>query len=40
VPEVLDWSDDPSNAVGTEYIVMSNASRVNLLDRWPSMDME
>ncbi|RMZ79907.1 hypothetical protein DV738_g3067, partial [Chaetothyriales sp. CBS 135597] len=37
VPAVLDWSDDPQNPVGTEYIIMEHAVGVQLHQQWPSM---
>ncbi|KAL8955937.1 MAG: hypothetical protein Q9193_006380 [Seirophora villosa] len=30
VPKVLDWNDDPSNAVGAEYIIMEKAPGIQL----------
>ncbi|TVY45435.1 Altered inheritance of mitochondria protein, mitochondrial [Lachnellula occidentalis] len=37
VPKVLDWSDDDSNSIGTEYIIMEHVSGVQLHEKWPSM---
>lgn len=37
IPEVLDWSNDPNNAIGTEYIIMRRATGVHLQDRWETM---
>ncbi|RMD44663.1 hypothetical protein DV735_g483, partial [Chaetothyriales sp. CBS 134920] len=37
VPAVLDWSDDPRNPIGTEYIIMEHATGVQLDQQWPSM---
>lgn len=37
IPQVLDWSDDPSNSVGTEYIIMEHVSGVQLQQHWPDM---
>lgn len=37
IPRVLDWSDDASNAVGSEYIIMEHAPGIPLHERWPSM---
>lgn len=38
VPKVLDWSDDPTNSTGTEYIIMEHAPGVQLHEIWPQMD--
>ncbi|KAI3394042.1 hypothetical protein diail_3307, partial [Diaporthe ilicicola] len=38
IPQVLDWSDDPSNSVGTEYLIMEHVSGVPLQQQWPDMD--
>lgn len=38
VPKVLDWSDDPMNPSGTEYIIMEYAPGVQLHEIWPQMD--
>lgn len=37
IPRVLDWSDDPSNSVGTEYIIMEHVHGVQLQQQWPDM---
>ncbi|KAG6356702.1 hypothetical protein INS49_014576 [Diaporthe citri] len=37
VARVLDWSDDPSNSVGTEYIIMEHVFGVQLQQHWPDM---
>lgn len=37
IPEILDWSDDASNPIGTEYIIMEHATGVQLHQRWPTM---
>jgi hypothetical protein len=39
IPKILDWSDDTSNAVGSEYIIMEHASGIPLHDEWPTMDV-
>ena len=39
IPKILDWSDDPSNAIGSEYIIMEHAPGVSLQDKWPHMDV-
>ncbi|ROV87932.1 hypothetical protein VSDG_09452 [Cytospora chrysosperma] len=38
VPKILDWSDDPTNPSGTEYIIMEYAPGVQLHEIWPQMD--
>jgi hypothetical protein len=37
IPEILDWSDGASNAIGSEYIVMEYAGGVPLHQRWPQL---
>jgi hypothetical protein len=39
IPKILDRSDDPSNAIGSEYIIMKHAPGVSLQDKWPHMDV-
>ncbi|USP78067.1 hypothetical protein yc1106_05341 [Curvularia clavata] len=39
IPKILDWSDDASNAIGSEYIIMEHASGIPLHERWPTMDV-
>lgn len=39
-PKILDWSDDPSNAIGCEYIIMEHAAGVQLESRWQTMSIE
>ncbi|KAF3492406.1 uncharacterized protein GIQ15_01923 [Arthroderma uncinatum] len=38
VPEVYDWSADPSNPVGAEYIIMEKICGVALAEKWESMN--
>lgn len=38
IPQVLDWSDNPMNSVGTEYIIMERVSGVQLQQHWPYMN--
>lgn len=40
IPAIIDWSDDPSNDVGYEYIIMEHASGVQLQQRWPTITGE
>lgn len=40
IPTILDWSDDSSNAIGSEYIIMEHAAGVQLHQKWPTMSME
>lgn len=37
IPRVLSWSDDPSDSVGAEYIIMEHVSGVQLAQQWPEM---
>lgn len=37
IPYVLDWSNDTSNALGCEYIIMDHAGGVQLHSKWPGM---
>lgn len=37
VPRILDWSDDSSNPIGAEYIIMENVAGVRLHERWSTM---
>lgn len=38
IPRVLDWSDDPSNPVGSEYVIMEHAPGIQLQQAWHKMD--
>ncbi|KAK2789274.1 hypothetical protein FQN51_002723 [Onygenales sp. PD_10] len=37
IPAVLDWSDDPSNPIGSAYIIMEHADGISLDQAWPKM---
>lgn len=37
IPTVMDWSDDPSNPMGSAYIIMEHAGGVPLQQIWPDM---
>ena len=37
IPKILDWSDDSSNAIGSEYIIMEHAVGIQLHQKWPMM---
>ena len=39
IPKILDWSDDPSNPIGAEYIIQEHAVGVSLRDIWPRMNV-
>ncbi|KAF2851165.1 hypothetical protein T440DRAFT_449071 [Plenodomus tracheiphilus IPT5] len=39
IPKILDWSDDPNNAIGSEYIIMEHTLGVSLRDKWMDMDL-
>lgn len=38
VPKILDWCDNASTSIGTEYIIMEHADGVQLQDMWPRMN--
>ncbi|OBT43157.1 hypothetical protein VE00_07719 [Pseudogymnoascus sp. WSF 3629] len=40
IPKILDWSDDPSNAIGSEYIIMEHAAGTQLHQKWPTMAID
>jgi len=40
IPKILDWSDDASNSIGSEYIIMEHAAGVPLLRQWPTMAID
>ncbi|PYH90771.1 hypothetical protein BO71DRAFT_452534 [Aspergillus ellipticus CBS 707.79] len=40
IPKVLDWNDDPSNPIGTEYIIQEHAMGIPLHHIWPQMNSE
>ena len=40
IPTILDWSDESSNAIGSEYIIMEHAVGVQLHQRWSTMSGE
>ncbi|ELR03153.1 hypothetical protein GMDG_05982 [Pseudogymnoascus destructans 20631-21] len=40
IPKILDWSDDPSNAIGSEYIIMEHAVGTQLHHKWPTMAID
>jgi hypothetical protein len=37
IPNILDWSDDAVNIVGSEYIIMEHAAGIPLQQKWPYM---
>ena len=39
-PKILDWSDDPSNAIGSEYTTTEHAAGVQSVQRWQTMSEE
>ncbi|KAH7379143.1 kinase-like domain-containing protein [Phaeosphaeria sp. MPI-PUGE-AT-0046c] len=39
IPNILDWSDDASNVIGSEYIIMEHASGIPLQEKWPTMNV-
>ncbi|KAE8353348.1 kinase-like domain-containing protein [Aspergillus coremiiformis] len=40
IPKVLDWNDNPSNPIGTEYIIQEHVAGVQLHQIWPKMNSE
>ncbi len=40
IPKILDWSDDSSNAIGSEYIIMEHVVGVRLHHKWPTMSLK
>ncbi|KAK2765358.1 hypothetical protein FQN54_008204 [Arachnomyces sp. PD_36] len=39
IPAVLDWSDDPTNSIGSPYIIMEHAGGISLQHMWPKMSV-
>jgi hypothetical protein len=39
IPNIFDWSDDASNTIGSEYIIMDHAPGVCLHQRWHTMEV-
>lgn len=39
IPKILDWSDDASNTIGSEYIIMEHAPGVCLHQKWHTMEV-
>ncbi|KMU78074.1 hypothetical protein CISG_06836 [Coccidioides immitis RMSCC 3703] len=37
IPAILDWSDDPTNPIGSAYIIMEHAGGVPLQEAWADM---
>ncbi|TPX20163.1 hypothetical protein DIZ76_016051 [Coccidioides immitis] len=37
IPAILDWSDDPTNPIGSAYIIMEHAGGISLQHMWPNM---
>lgn len=37
IPMILDWSNEPSNSIGSEYIIMEHAEGVQLHQKWVQM---
>ncbi len=40
IPTIIDWSDDSSNAIGSEYIIVEQAMGVQLHQKRPAMSGE
>lgn len=39
IPTILDWNDDASTIIGSEYIIMEHAPGILLHQKWPTMDV-
>ncbi|KAH6611660.1 kinase-like domain-containing protein [Boeremia exigua] len=39
IPKILEWSDDASNTIGSEYIIMEHAPGISLHEKWPTMSL-
>ncbi|CRG85259.1 Altered inheritance of mitochondria protein 9, mitochondrial [Talaromyces islandicus] len=37
IPTILDWNNESSNLIGSEYIIMEHAEGVQLHTKWPEM---
>ncbi|KAJ5709857.1 hypothetical protein N7493_009449, partial [Penicillium malachiteum] len=37
IPKILDWSDDATNCIGSEYTVMEHVAGIQLHQKWPYM---
>lgn len=37
IPKILDWSDDATNCIGSEYIIMEHVHGIQLQQTWPHM---
>ncbi len=40
IPKILDWCDNSSNAIGSEYIIMEHSTGVQLPHKWSTMSGE
>ncbi|KAJ5155193.1 kinase-like domain-containing protein [Penicillium capsulatum] len=40
IPHILEWSDDATNQIGSEYIIARSPTGTSLLEKWPSMTAE
>jgi len=40
IPKILDWNDNSSNPIGTEYIIQEHVAGVQLHQMWPKMNSE
>lgn len=39
IPKILAWNDNPSNTVGSEYIIEQHVEGTPLHEKWPCMNM-
>ncbi|KAM5442588.1 hypothetical protein MferCBS31731_002467 [Microsporum ferrugineum] len=37
IPDILDWSDDPANPIGSAYIIMEHAGGIQLQEAWANI---
>lgn len=37
IPQILDWCDDASTSIGTEYMIMKHVDGVQLNQIWPNL---
>ena len=40
IPALLDWSDDPTNPIGSAYIIMEHVGGVTLQEVWDGLPLD
>ncbi|KAJ6096620.1 hypothetical protein N7486_007366 [Penicillium sp. IBT 16267x] len=40
IPQILDWSADASNPIGSEYIITEHAGGISVWEKWSSMTLK